>query len=220
MLNFGALIFQPSTHSSDRNWEGFAADPYLSGALAAETVMGMQQSVIASVKHFIAYEQETNRNPSGYNASVSSNVDDTTMHELYLWPFQDTVRVGAGCIMCSYNRVNNSYACQNSKTMNGLLKTELGFQGFVGMLWSIRLLGRNFRPGLQLLHLALVLLSRMQMTDISPVSDWGAQHTGYWSAYAGLDMAMPDSAFWQGNLVKAISNGSLEQSRLDDMATR
>jgi hypothetical protein len=43
-------------------------------------------------------------------------------------PFQDTVKAGTGNIMCSYQRINNSYGCANSKTMNGLLKTELGFQ--------------------------------------------------------------------------------------------
>lgn len=62
-------------------------------------------------------------------AAVSSNIDDKTIHELYLWPFQDAVLAGSVAIMCSYERINNSYACQNSKTLNGLLKTELGFQG-------------------------------------------------------------------------------------------
>ncbi|KAI5212936.1 putative beta-glucosidase [Aureobasidium subglaciale] len=123
-----------------RNWEGFSNDPYLAGALIAPTIEGMQRPVIACVKHFIANEQETNRSPflqgfvSGLinlNNSVSSNLDDRTMHELYLWPFCDAVKAGAGSTMCSYQRVNNSYACQNSKTMNGLLKTELGFEGFV-----------------------------------------------------------------------------------------
>lgn len=122
-----------------RNWEGFAADPYLNGMLGAQSVIGLQESVIASVKHFLAYEQETNRNPSSQNGktimSTSANVDDTTMHELYLWPFQDLVYAGAGCVMCSYNRINNTYACENSKTMNGLLKGELNFQGFVVSDW-------------------------------------------------------------------------------------
>ena len=86
--------------------------------------------------------------------------------------------------MCSYNRINNSYACQNSYTQNGLLKGELGFQGFI-------------------------------------VSDWGGQHAGYASAAAGLDQAMPEgSPYWGANLTKAINNGSLPESRLDDMATR
>lgn len=86
--------------------------------------------------------------------------------------------------MCSYNRLNNSYACQNSKTLNGLLKEELGFQGFV-------------------------------------VSDWSAQHGGIATAEAGLDMAMPDSdGKWNGELVKAVANGTFPEARLDDMVTR
>ncbi|KAH9906814.1 glycoside hydrolase family 3 protein [Xylariomycetidae sp. FL2044] len=121
-----------------RNWEGFAADPYLTGALAAETVIGIQsQGVITSTKHFIGNEQETYRQPNnGDIQSVSANIDDKTMHELYLWPFQDAVHAGTGNIMCSYNRVNNSYGCANSKTQNGLLKTELGFQGAVTSDWG------------------------------------------------------------------------------------
>ncbi|KXJ90937.1 glycosyl hydrolase family 3 N terminal domain-domain-containing protein [Microdochium bolleyi] len=121
-----------------RNWENFGSDPYLTGVLAAETVQGIQaQGVITSTKHFIANEQETHRNPNGDGvAAISSNIDDRTMHELYLWPFQDALRAGAACIMCSYNRVNNSYGCQNSKTQNGLLKTELGFEGFVVSDWG------------------------------------------------------------------------------------
>lgn len=172
-----------------RNWEGFSNDPYLSGALAGETVRGLQESVIACVKHFIGNEQETNRNTpalltDSYNQSVSSNIDDKTMHEQYLWAFQDAVKAGAGSVMCSYNRVNNSYACQNSKTLNGLLKGELGFQGFV-------------------------------------TTDWYAQHTGLASTLSGLDMVMPSSSYWDNDtLASAVNNGSLPQSRLDDMATR
>ncbi|KAI3572444.1 glycoside hydrolase superfamily [Fusarium oxysporum f. sp. albedinis] len=120
-----------------RNWEGFAADPYLSGALVSETVTAIQKvGVMASIKHYIANEQETNRMPSENGESVSSNIDDKTMHELYLWPFQDAVRAGTSNIMCSYNRINNSYGCANSKTQNGILKGELGFQGFIVSDWN------------------------------------------------------------------------------------
>lgn len=52
------------------------------------------------------------------------------------------------------------------------------------------------------------------------VSDWGAQHTGIASAESGLDMAMPNSPYWSGNLSVAVANGSLSQARLDDMTTR
>jgi beta-glucosidase len=73
-----------------RNWEGFASDPYLSGLLAADTIKGYhQRGVITSLKHFILNEQETNRNPFANTTpqveAVSSNVDDKTMHEFYLW---------------------------------------------------------------------------------------------------------------------------------------
>ncbi|KAJ5128042.1 hypothetical protein N7448_008821 [Penicillium atrosanguineum] len=178
------------TTTSGRIWEGSASDPYLSGAVAASTVQGMQgQGVISSVKHFVGYEQELYRNPTTNPdnetvESISSNIDDKTMHELYLWPFQDALKAGAGNIMCSYNRVNNSYACQNSKTLNGLLKTELGFNGFV-------------------------------------VTDWGGQHSGVGAALAGLDMAMATGkSYWGNDFTKAIKNGSVPISRLDDMATR
>ncbi|OJJ87957.1 glycoside hydrolase family 3 protein, partial [Aspergillus glaucus CBS 516.65] len=126
-----------------RNWEGFSSDPYLTGELGAETVKGIQSAgVSASTKagHYIGNEQELHRNPEtdaqGENVeSVSSNIDDTTIHELYLWPFQDAVRAGNASVMCSYQRINNSYGCQNSKTLNSLLKGELGFQGYVITDW-------------------------------------------------------------------------------------
>ena len=125
-----------------RNWEGFSPDPYLSGVALEETVTGMQTAGIqACTKHYIGYEQETQRNPSiATNGetieAVSSNIDDRTMHEMYLWPFANAVRAGTASIMCSYNRLNGSYGCQNSKTLNGLLKEELGFQGYVMSDWS------------------------------------------------------------------------------------
>lgn len=98
-------------------------------------------------------------------------------------PFQDAVHAGAGNVMCSYNKLNNSGACQNSRSLNGLLKGELGFQGFV-------------------------------------VSDWLAQSSGVGSALAGLDVAMPSSTVWGDNLTLAVSNGSVNATRLDDMVTR
>lgn len=122
-----------------RNWEGFSNDPYLSGALVGPSVAAMQSTgVITSTKHYIANEQETDRNPSGDNSrqALSSNIDDTTIHELYLWAFQEAVHAGSGNIMCSYQRINNSYGCQNSKTLNGILKEEIGFQGFVVSDWT------------------------------------------------------------------------------------
>jgi beta-glucosidase len=105
--------------SGGRNWEAFSVDPYLCGSLVYETINGIQSSgVITSVKHFIANEQELYRIPSIVRGTderrdaSSSNIDDTTMHEVYLWPFQDAIRAGSAAVMCSYQRINNTYGCQ------------------------------------------------------------------------------------------------------------
>ncbi|KAF4784956.1 beta-glucosidase [Colletotrichum scovillei] len=166
-----------------RNWEGFSVDPYLAGQLNAETIIGHQEAgVIANLKHFIGNEQETFRRPYFGVEAASSNIDDKTLHEFYLWPFVDGVRAGAASIMCSYNRINNTYGCENSKLLNGILKTEMQFEGFV-------------------------------------LLDWNAQHK-LESANAGLDMVMPLGGNWGSNLTRAISNGTVDDSRIDDMATR
>ncbi|KAH6681500.1 beta-glucosidase-related glycosidase [Halenospora varia] len=120
-----------------RNWEGPGPDPYVTGVQMEHLVTGMQDAgVIACSKHFLFNEQEYRRLPSALGESLSSNVDDVTLHELYAWPFMNALRAGTGAIMCSYQRANNSYACQNSKLLNGILKTEFGFEGFVVSDWA------------------------------------------------------------------------------------
>lgn len=83
----------------------------MSGIAVAETVKGIQAAgVMACTKHYIANEQEHFRQgppPSYLEASLSSNIDDITMHELYLWPFADAVRAGTASIMCSYNQASD-----------------------------------------------------------------------------------------------------------------
>lgn len=89
-----------------RNWEGFSNDPYLAGVLAFETVQGAQeQGIIACTKHFVANEQEIGRNPLQATdtnnktiESLSTNVDDRAMHELYMWPFADAIHAGSSSI--------------------------------------------------------------------------------------------------------------------------
>ena len=85
-----------------RNFEAFGEDPFLSGQTAAAAIEGIQQNpVIATVKHFAVNSQETNR------YYVSSNVDDRTLHEIYLPPFETAVRqAGVGAVMCAYGLVN------------------------------------------------------------------------------------------------------------------
>ncbi len=75
-------------------------------------------------------EQEHERTQS------SSNVDDRTQHEVYAAPFLRSVMAGVASVMCSYNLVNGTYACENNSTLNGILKSEFGFQGFIMSDWS------------------------------------------------------------------------------------
>lgn len=122
---------------SGRAWEGLSGDPHLSGTGMGAITKGIQsQGVIATAKHFLFNEQEFRRTKTSAGEAMSSNVDDRTLHELYAFPFMNSLREGAGAVMCSYNRVNQSYACQNSKLLNGVLKTEFGFEGFVVSDWQ------------------------------------------------------------------------------------
>ncbi|KZP32329.1 glycoside hydrolase family 3 protein [Athelia psychrophila] len=114
--------------ASGRAWEGWGGDPYLSGEGAYETITGVQsQGVQATAKHFINNEQEHSR------TTESSNVDDRTQHEVYLAPFLRSIQANVAAVMCSY--INGSYACNNNGTLMGLLKGELGFQGYVMSDW-------------------------------------------------------------------------------------
>ncbi|PHH85068.1 hypothetical protein CDD83_931 [Cordyceps sp. RAO-2017] len=108
-----------------RNWEAFSVDPYLSGQLVAET-------------HFIGNEQESYRRPYWGVEAASSNIDDRTLREHYLWPFVDGLRAGAGSVMCAYNRLNGTYSCEHGRLLNDLLKTSLAFRGFVLLDWNAR----------------------------------------------------------------------------------
>lgn len=89
-----------------RGWEGFGADPVLQANGGAATIRGVQsQGVIATIKHFIANEQEMFRMYNPFQPAYSSNVDDRILHELYLWPFAEGVRAGVGSVMIAYNAV-------------------------------------------------------------------------------------------------------------------
>ncbi|KAK7741998.1 hypothetical protein SLS53_004582 [Cytospora paraplurivora] len=125
------------TARGGRNFEGLSSDPYLAAIGLGAVTKGIQSAgVIATPKHFLFNEQEYRRLPGDLGASISANVDDRTLHELYAFPFANALREGAGSVLCSYNRANQSYACQNSKLLNGILKTELGFEGFVVSDWT------------------------------------------------------------------------------------
>ena len=115
-----------------RNFEAFGEDPFLSAQTAVAVIAGIQQNpVIATVKHFAVNSQETNR------YYVSSNVDDRTLHEIYLPPFAAAVGQGhVGAVMCAYGLVNGVQSCQNPQFLTTVLRDQWHFRGFVVSDWG------------------------------------------------------------------------------------
>ncbi|WP_284035689.1 glycoside hydrolase family 3 C-terminal domain-containing protein [Neobacillus sp. 114] len=110
-----------------RNFEYMGEDPYLAGVLSSKEIQGIQDNdIIAMSKHYVLNDQEQNR------GSVNVNIDENVLHELYLLPFEMSVKDGnVGSIMCSYNRVSGTYACENDYLLNTVLRDQWGFKGYV-----------------------------------------------------------------------------------------
>jgi beta-glucosidase len=115
-----------------RNFEYMSEDPFLSSQGGVAEIRGIQSNpVIATVKHYVANSQETNR------MTESSDVSERTLQEMYLPAYEAAVRQGqVGSVMCSYNRINNVYACENPGLLTGVLKQQFGFDGFVMSDWG------------------------------------------------------------------------------------
>jgi beta-glucosidase-like glycosyl hydrolase len=122
-----------------RAWESLGEDPYLAGQISSADIHGVQdQGVLAQLKHFAVYNQETNRNTSADNAIV----DQRTEQEIYLPAFQAAVQQGgAASVMCSYSTINGEPACDNSYLQNTVLKGQFGFPGFITSDWNAQLDG-------------------------------------------------------------------------------
>ena len=110
-----------------RGFNTFGEDPFLSGQIAAAEIKGIQsQHVMAMVKHYVAYDSN----------STNMFVDDQTLHEVYVAPFDAAIKAGVSSIMCSYNHVNGPYACGNPDTLTKILRDQIGFKGFVTSDWG------------------------------------------------------------------------------------
>ena len=115
-----------------RNFEYFSEDPYLAGKLSAAFIRGVQsQGITTSVKHFAANNQELRR------MSIDSVVDERALREIYLTPFEISVKEGkTKAVMASYNLVNGVYANENEHLLQEILRNEWGFKGIVVSDWG------------------------------------------------------------------------------------
>ncbi|KAK3299320.1 glycoside hydrolase family 3 protein [Chaetomium fimeti] len=175
-----------------RNWEGFGSDPVLQAKAAAQHIRGVQeQGVIATIKHYIGNEQEMFRMYNPFQPGYSANIDDRTLHEVYLWPFAEAVHAGVGAVMTAYNAVNGSACSQHSNLINGILKDELGFQGMVMSDWLSHISGVD---------------SALAGLDMNMPGDTNIPLFGF--------------SLWQYEMTRSVLNGSVPVDRLNDMATR
>ncbi|MFA6450512.1 MAG: glycoside hydrolase family 3 C-terminal domain-containing protein [bacterium] len=162
-----------------RNFESYSEDPFLAARIAVGYIKGVQsQNVVATVKHFAMNNQEIDR------GTVSVETDERTMQEIYLPQFKAAIQeAGSYSVMCSYNKINGIYACENHHLLTDILKNDWGFKGFV-------------------------------------VSDWGAVHSTIPTAMSGMDIEMPNGAFTGKDLLKAVQDGKVPVSVIDDKVRR
>lgn len=114
-----------------RNFECYSEDPMLTSALAIAYIEGVQsQGIAATIKHFVANDSEVERQ------TMSSDLDERTLREIYLPPFEAAVKkAGVWAIMSSYNRLNGVWTSENHWLLTELLREEWGYEGIVMSDW-------------------------------------------------------------------------------------
>ncbi|MDH4045368.1 MAG: glycoside hydrolase family 3 protein [Gemmatimonadota bacterium] len=116
-----------------RNFETLGEDPLLAGRIVAAEIRGIQGAgLLATVKHYAVYNFEEGR------ADVDVVIDERTLHEIYLPAFAAAVDAGVASVMCAYNKVNGTHACDHAGLLTDVLRGELGFEGWVMTDWFAR----------------------------------------------------------------------------------
>jgi beta-glucosidase len=198
-----------------RNFEYFSEDPHLASAFAASVVRGIEGSdadVLATVKHYVANNQEADR------TTVSAEVDERTLRELYLRPFRGAVEAGVGSVMTAYNRVNGTHMSDHSTLVGDVLKGEWGFEGFAVSDWY----------GLESTVGAATAGLDLEMPGVAdPAFEAGPDGTEPEIDFDALDPSfaggLPDprrAGFFGDPLDEAIERGDVPAERLDDMVRR
>ena len=131
-MSLGGGVNLPREPRDGRTFEYQGEDPLLAGTLAGNFVKGVQsQHIIGDLKHYAVNDQESGRN------AVNANIDKRSLRETDLRAFEIALEIShAGAFMCSYNRVNGDYACENSYLLTDVLRKDFHFQGFVISDWG------------------------------------------------------------------------------------
>jgi len=178
--------------------ETFGEDPFLAGKMGAAAVRGYQgknpadaDRIIACAKHYIAYGEST-----GGRDSYDSSVSMRTIRDIFLPPFVEAIKAGCFTFMAGYEPVDRLPCSANAKLLRGVLKEELGFDGFVVTDWS---------------NVTSLLTRHSMGRDMKDVSKIAID--------AGNDMIMTSPEFYEATLA-LLKDGLVDESRIDEAVTR
>ncbi|WP_416841763.1 beta-glucosidase family protein [Haloferax sp. DFSO52] len=199
-----------------RNFEYYSEDPVLTAAFAHSMVTGIQsEDVIATPKHYVANNQETNR------ASVDVDVSERALRECYLPGFKAAVDAGAGSVMTAYNSVNGSFMSENRSLVTDVLKSEWGFDGYVVSDWfgTVSTVG-SANGGLDL---EMPGITREEMWEVFGLELDVDEEGTVFDETEDMSAGMPDMSntkWFAEPLAEAVRTGEVPEERVDDMVTR